>query len=343
MKALRYLLFPFSIAYGLVVWLRNKCFDWGLFTSHVFSLPLIGIGNLSTGGTGKSVVVDYILHHFQSKYRLATLSRGYGRKTKGFRKAQEGDSALTLGDEPYQFFQKYADVCVAVAEKRVTGVRGLLSESPRLHAIVLDDVYQHRWISPSLSILTTTYQAPYNTDRLLPVGNLREARSGSQRADIILVTKTPNDASPIQRQQMIASLHLLPNQTAYCCKIAYSKRVTSQNETLPWSVFKKNPFLLVTGIANDAPLIQYFNVENAKFEHLSFPDHFNYSSKAIKRIMETAKKCPILTTEKDFGRLKPLLPHTVSLYYIPIEMAFFSNKEETSFLSQIENILSQKN
>ena len=336
MKVWRYILFPLAGLYGIVVWLRNVAFDRGFFPSRSFSIPLIGIGNLAAGGTGKSVVVDYLLDHFQSQYRIATLSRGYGRKTRGFRMAQVGDTALTLGDEPYQFFQKHSSTCIAVAENRVAGVQRLLAEKPNLQAIFLDDVFQHRWIRPQLQILTTTYANPFSKDFLLPMGYLREHRLGHQRAQIILLTKTPADTTPEQRQLALQSLKLSPNQKAYCCSIKYAKNVQTDGKSLPWNSFKKKAFLLVTGIANDAPLVAYLKQEEADFDRVSFPDHHNYTASSVAKVMHHAKGRPILTTEKDYGRLAPLLAAEIALYYLPINLTFFSKTETADFLKQVK-------
>ena len=313
-------------------------FTVGLLKSQSFSLPLIGIGNLSVGGTGKSVVVDYILLRFASRYRLAALSRGYGRKTKGFRVGEITDTAQTLGDEPYQFLKKYPHVMVAVCEKRAIGVQWLMDTEKGPDAIILDDAFQHRWVKPQLQILTTTYQRPFTRDHLLPMGRLREPRKGKKRADIVLLTKTPTSTTPEDRSRALAALQLQHHQKGYCCAIGYASTLMGE-EAIAWEAFKKAPFLLVTGIADATPLVEYLMAEGAQFDHLEYTDHFDFDAASIQAIVSKAATRPILTTEKDFGRLSGKLPHTQKIYYLPISLQFFDDEATTSFEQQIENAL----
>ena len=223
MKLVRFLLFPIALLYGLVMSIRNLLFHCRIWTPRRFQTPLIGVGNLATGGTGKSVVIDYLLTAFKKKFRLAVLSRGYGRSSKGFVLGKADSTASTLGDEPFQFLRKHPEVTVAVAEKRVEGVEHLLNQFSKTEAILLDDVMQHRWIQPHLLVLTTTFNQPYSQDFVLPMGNLREWRKGARRADIILITKTPPKATPADRDRIKQSLKLASNQSVYFCATAYAK------------------------------------------------------------------------------------------------------------------------
>ena len=340
MKLVRFLLFPFAFFYSAILKVRSWLFDGGYLPSKTYSIPLIGVGNLALGGTGKSVVIDYLLSHFKDRYSLATLSRGYGRSTKGALLGDGNATAKMLGDEPFQFLCKHPEITVAVAEKRVVGMELLLIQKPELQGVLLDDVLQHRWIQPQLQILTTTFQNPYSSDYLVPVGSLRERRRGAQRADIILVTKTPSDASTEAIESVRSLLRIAPHQKLYFCAIGYADHVSGvKQEHL--SDFQSQPFLLVTGIANASPLVAYLQSQKLGFEHLEYPDHYNFSPAAIKKIQLKAATGKILTTEKDFGRLKPLMPANTPLYYLPIHLQFIDKDEEQSFLNQIETQLQQ--
>ena len=338
MKLVRFLLFPIALLYGLVMSIRNLLFHCLIWTPRRFQTPLIGVGNLATGGTGKSVVIDYLLTAFKKKFRLAVLSRGYGRSSKGFVLGKADSTASALGDEPFQFSRKHPEVTVAVAEKRVEGVEHLLNLFSKTEAILLDDIMQHRWIHPHLLVLTTTFNQPYSQDFVLPMGNLREWRKGARRADIILITKTPPKATPADRDRIKQSLKLASNQSVYFCATAYAKFIDgAAHKPLVDIAIKK--FILVTGIADAAPLVSYLNGLNFDFEHLEYPDHYTFSKATVRRIEHKAKNTFILTTEKDFGRLQPLISKKVLLYYLPIQLKFLNVQEEQAFLLQIENQL----
>ncbi|RPG69375.1 MAG: tetraacyldisaccharide 4'-kinase [Flavobacteriaceae bacterium TMED120] len=338
MKLVRFLLFPIALLYGLVMSIRNLLFHCRIWTPRRFQTPLIGVGNLATGGTGKSVVIDYLLTAFKKKFRLAVLSRGYGRSSKGFVLGKADSTASALGDEPFQFSRKHPEVTVAVAEKRVEGVEHLLNQFSKTEAILLDDVMQHRWIQPHLLVLTTTFNQPYSQDFVLPMGNLREWRKGARRADIILITKTPPKATSADRDRIKQSLKLASNQSVYFCATAYAKFIDgAAHKPLVDIAIKK--FILVTGIADAAPLVSYLKGLNFDFEHLEYPDHYAFSKATVGRIEHKAQNTFILTTEKDFGRLQPLISKKVLLYYLPIQLKFLNAQEEQAFLLQIEDQL----
>ncbi|MEI2749830.1 MAG: tetraacyldisaccharide 4'-kinase [Ferruginibacter sp.] len=195
LKSFRYLLFPFSLIYGGVVWLRNKLFDWNILKSASFNFPLICVGNLATGGTGKTPMTEYLVESLIPKYKTATLSRGYKRKTKGFSIANDLSTAIEIGDEPMQFHQKFPNVTVAVGEERLVAIPQLLHQRPDTQVIVLDDAFQHRTVKAGLNILLTDYQNLYTRDLLLPAGDLRDVKSSAKRADIIIVTKCKTELS----------------------------------------------------------------------------------------------------------------------------------------------------
>ena len=329
MNTWRILLFPFSLIYALVTSTRNKLFDWGILKSHHISIPSIGVGNLSVGGTGKSVVVDFLISSFRGKSRIAVLSRGYGRETKGVVVADQTSSASTIGDEPFQFYSKYSGIEVVVAEKRVRGIKKMIQMNRQLDLILLDDVLQHRSISPSIMLLTTTYDQPFFSDTLLPVGNLRELKSGAKRAEIIIVTKCPNKLTQDQMDVFAVKLNLNPNQQLFFTKIKYSS--TIQNTTTKLLLKDlKNDFILVTGIANPSPLVQYLKGLNLHFQHLEFPDHHVFSSSDISRIKMMSQNGLVITTEKAFTRLRPLIENK-TLFYLPISMEFLHPKMATQF------------
>ena len=338
MKLLRFLLLPLSILYGWVLEVRNLLFDKHLLVSKSYEKPLIGIGNLATGGTGKSVLVDFILSHFKQKYQLATLSRGYGRKTKGYLLGTDTTTASSLGDEPFQFLQKHPEVKVAVCEKRLLGVDRLLREFPNLEGILLDDVFQHRWVQPTLQIVTTSYQNPFSRDYLLPTGNLREKIKGARRAAIILVTKIPESSTEEERITLAKELRRKPDQAIYFCKINYASLLKGANDS-PFSALSTQPFILVTGIANATPMVEYLHANKLVFDHLEYSDHHNFTTSDLQTITSKAASKWVVTTEKDYGRLQPLLPPTISIYYLPIEMKFISKTDEKLFLTSVEKVL----
>ena len=209
-KFLRLFLFPFSIVYSLIISIRNKLYDLRIFKTTTFDLPIISVGNLSTGGTGKTPHIEYLVSKLSNNYKLATLSRGYKRKTKGFLLAKDSHTALEIGDEPKQFQTKFPNIDVAVDSNRVNGVEQLLKNRPDLEMILLDDAYQHRKIGRSINILLTEYSNPFFKDYILPMGNLRESRFGYNRANIIIVTKSPTVLSPLDIRRLKAEIQPKP-------------------------------------------------------------------------------------------------------------------------------------
>ncbi|MBW2962986.1 tetraacyldisaccharide 4'-kinase [Mesonia aestuariivivens] len=320
MKVLRKLLFPFSILYGIIVLLRNKLYDWGVKKSVSFSVPVICVGNLSVGGTGKSPMIEYLIRLIKDEHQLATLSRGYKRESKGFYVLTGNEKGSYVGDEPLQFKRKFPEVKVAVDEQRVRGIQHLLELPQKPEIVLLDDAFQHRKVTPKHSILLTTYDQLYVNDLMLPAGNLREPKSGAKRADIIVVTKCPSNIEEQQMLKMKKKLRALPHQQIYFSKIKYSDTVLNidndsiKSRELPY-------FTLVTGIANPQQLKNHLESLNLKFQHLNFSDHYNFKEKDILKIKESSL---VITTEKDFMRLKSQLENK-KLYYLPIEVEFINN------------------
>lgn len=322
MQLFRKLVFPFVPIYWLLTWARNFLYDTGLKRSTSFNFPIICVGNLNVGGTGKTPMVEYLISLLKDRHRIATLSRGYKRKTKGFQLANENSVVEDLGDEPFQFYSKFGkSIDVAVDNNRVNGVTKLktLQIAPKI--ILLDDAYQHRKIKAGFNILLTTYSSPFFKDMLLPTGDLREPRMGYKRANVIVVTKCPGDINEAQKAKYIKWIKPTPKQSVFFSSISYSKTVISSQAALNLDELKK--FTLVTGIANPNSLVKYLKTQGKTFEHLNFPDHYEFS---IDDINILQSKSLILTTEKDYMRLKMHKTLENKLFYLPIEV-IISEKE----------------
>ena len=317
---LRKLLLPFSLLYGSILALRNLCYDKGWFESKSYSTPIICVGNLSTGGTGKSPMIEYLISFLKEDYKVAVLSRGYKRKTSGFREVLIDNKAEDVGDEPLQFKQKFPEIVVAVCANRQEGI-----EKIRIKAdvILLDDAFQHRKVNASTNILLTTFNDLYIHDMVLPAGNLRESKRGAKRADLVVVTKCPEKHSYAKLQEIEYILNLKPEQKIYFSKISYEDSIYGISETLPLDYLLDKNFTLVTGIANPKPLVEFLKQNHFKFEHNKFPDHHHFSTTEIKNLKE---KDIILTTEKDFVRLQPRL-NKFAVYYLPIKTVILKEQE----------------
>ena len=324
MNLLRKLLFPFAILYGVITSIRNFLFDKGIFKSYSFDLPIIAVGNLSVGGTGKTPQIEYLIRLLSDKYKVATLSRGYKRESKGFILAQTNATAKILGDEPYQFFEKFKNIQVAVDADRKNGIEQLLAQKDKPDVILLDDAFQHRKVKAGFYILLTSYGELFSDDFILPTGNLRESRSGSKRANVVIVTKCPNALSREQQNDIRKRLKLSNNQDLYFTFIEYDDFVFGGNQKIDVSQIEKNPKALVAGIAKPQPFFDY--LQNEMDVCLTFPDHHNFNDKDILEIKKLAKNNKIITTEKDFVRLKGSLPNE-QLFYLPIKSAFLSGSE----------------
>ncbi|MDG1022629.1 MAG: tetraacyldisaccharide 4'-kinase [Flavobacteriaceae bacterium] len=336
MKIINVMLYPFGLIYGLILKIRNRLFDVGILKEAPISMPSIGVGNLSSGGTGKSVVVDYLITLLKHQQPVVVLSRGYKRTTQGVVMASAQSTAKTIGDEPFQFMNKHPEISVVVAEKRILGIHKIEEFSEPNTVILLDDVMQHRYVKPSLMILTTTFNAPFFLDQILPVGNLRESRQGAKRADIILVTKCPKNLNQQQIKQFCEPLILRKDQQVFFTKIQYGKHLLSPKRNQLLDEMSK-PFVLVTGIADPKPLVAFLKEKKLLFKHLNFPDHHNFSSSDIERIQKIRKNGIVVTTEKDFTRLSPLM-NSLDLYYLPITMEFINPKEQILFDQTIRKV-----
>ena len=338
---IRRLLFPIAILYGLILSIRNGLFNIKIFKSQHTTIPSIGIGNLSIGGTGKSIVVDYLITKLQMNYIISVISRGYGRKSSGFIMANSSSTALEIGDEPFQFLKKYPKIRVAVGEDRVKAAKKFLKIDSKINLLIFDDVMQYRWIIPNHLVLTTTYKSPFYDDFPFPYGSLREFAKGKQRSETILVTKCPSGISKKDRLDFENKCKLSSSQKIFFTKINYSKSIINHKEKVGFDKLKNEKIILVTGVANPKPLVEFLNSKNIIFNHLKYRDHYNFNKTSIKKIKNEAASSLILTTEKDYGRLSSFLKSD-KLFYIPINLTFFSENEELVFNQRIESFIKVK-
>lgn len=345
---LKILLLPFSLIYGLVVLVRNFCFDTGIFTSQQFPLPVIGVGNITVGGTGKTPHVEYIVNLLKDHTALAVLSRGYRRKTSGFIVASTVSGVEDVGDEPLQIKKKFPGVEVAVDASRARGIRNICRVSNKLQAVVLDDAFQHRWVKPGISILLTDYNRPLKDDLLLPAGRLRERVSAKKRAEIVIVTKCPPDIKPIERRIIKKDLNLFPWQSLYFSTFVYGRPLPVFAGSPPFPEREelkgvKCKILMVTGIVAPRPLKKHLRSISPGIEQVTFPDHHSFRGRDIKRIARVWQEIRndrkfIMTTEKDamrfqkFTNMDPGIRE--NMYYIPITVSFIDNDGEV-FNNQI--------
>lgn len=336
MKLLRKIVFPFAILYGFITSIRNFLFDKGILKSYSFDLPVIAVGNLSVGGTGKTPQIEYLIRLLSNTYKVATLSRGYKRQSEGFVLANSTSDARQLGDEPFQFFQKFATIQVAVDANRKNGIEQLLSQSIKPSIILLDDAFQHRKVKAGFYILLTSYSDLYSNDWILPTGNLRESRSGAQRANVVIVTKCPSDISQEEQNRIKQQLNLSANQSLFFTFIKYENQVFSENKTLEITEIQKTEKILLAGIAKPEPFFTYLQQE--KDECLTFPDHHHFSESEIIEIKKKAHNKIIITTEKDYVRLKDSILNE-QLFYLPIKSSFIS--ERNNFDKIILNYVGQ--
>jgi tetraacyldisaccharide 4'-kinase len=315
MKLFRKILFPFVPLYYVAVFLRNKFYDWSVYQSKSYELPVLCVGNLSVGGTGKTPMIEYLITLLDPKYKLATLSRGYGRKSKGFLIAAPNLTSKDIGDEPLQILNKFKNITVAVDANRQQGLKLLKEYKPSLEVVLLDDAFQHRKVTAGFNILLTAYDQLYCDDIVLPTGNLREPKSGAKRAQVIVVTKCPDHLSDLEKTAITRRLNLESNQVVFFSSIHYSETLKSSTSSSALADLKGTRFTLVTGIANPAPLVSHLKEMGLDFEYLNYKDHHEFSKSELELIHS---KSLVVTTEKDFSRL-----HTESqnqIYYLPIQL-----------------------
>lgn len=342
------LLYPLSLLYGIVVGIRNLLFDWGILPSREFPFPVISVGNITVGGTGKTPHVEHIVSILKDDFRIAVLSRGYKRKTSGFRIVSTGSGPDDVGDEPLQVKKKFPEAEVAVDGNRVRGIKELCRYNMDLSAFILDDAFQHRWVKPGISVLLVDYNRPLNTDMLLPAGGLREYISAKNRAAIVIVTKCPPDVKPIGLRLMTKELDLYPWQSLYFTGFSYGEPlpVFAGSQLFPEREEIKSDnihALMVTGIATPEPLKEYLDTIFPDVRQLIFPDHHRFREKDLRRISREWQsvgegKKLIITTEKDamrFRNIDVFMPEIrENMFYIPVRVKFI-DKEEDKFNKQI--------
>lgn len=345
LKSFRILLLPISLIYWLVIAIRNGLFEKEILKSTTFGLPVICVGNLSVGGTGKSPMVEFLVRFLKDKTKPAILSRGYKRRTEGYVLAAPGHTALDIGDEPQQFFQKFPDVPVAVGEKRLEAIPQLLHDHPETQCILLDDAFQHRSVKAGLNILLTDYNNLFTRDFYLPTGDLRDLRSGYKRAEIIVVTKCNPKLAEKEKQEIIREINPLPHQRVFFTANRYAHPYHIANPADLTRLSAPEEILLITGIANPAPLKHLLELHTATYSMMHYPDHHIFTITDWKEIrrkfdqLPTSKKI-ILTTEKDAVRLTKFGEELKSLpiYVIPLEHHFLF-EEEAAFQEIVLNFI----
>jgi tetraacyldisaccharide 4'-kinase len=344
LKSFRYMLFPFAIIYRLIISLRNTLYDWKIFKSTTFNLPVICVGNLVMGGSGKTPMIEWLVRSLRDDWKVATLSRGYKRKTKGYVLAHEGTTALEIGDEPMQFHWQFPNIPVAVGEERLVAIPQLLFDCPETDLILLDDAFQHRSISAGYNILLTEYSNLYTRDFMFPCGDLRDIRSSHRRAQVIVVTKSPANLSIEESQRIKHELNPEADIPVFFTTLKYGEpyhiitRESLQMEPTEW-------VLLVCGIANPEPLKKKLTQNCAGYEMLRFPDHHIFTSQDWKEINKQLAGLPgskkrIITTEKDAMRLMKFGDQMkdIPVYCWPVEHAFLFN-QSVEFLAGIQTFI----
>lgn len=350
MELLRILLIPFALIYGWIISIRNLLFNWKILPSVKFSLPVISVGNLSVGGTGKTPHIEYLIRLLSPDYDVNTLSRGYGRETKGFKKATAENYASQIGDEPLQYFRKFNSIGVFVDENRRRGIRTILKTNENAEVILMDDAFQHRFVKPGLSILLTDFHNLYSRDYLLPSGKLREPIAGASRADLIIVTKTERVLSPILARQIINELKPKPHQNVYFSYIKYGMFTSLwDNDYALEGGVRFGMILLFAGIANTYPIEEYLRDHCNELVVIRFKDHHQYTEQDLLRIKRNfddlySPNKLLVTTEKDAMRL--LQPELVEIavklpvFYMPIEVEIHKNYKQ-QFDNQILNYVNK--
>ncbi|MCL1943289.1 MAG: tetraacyldisaccharide 4'-kinase [Candidatus Azobacteroides sp.] len=341
-KLRKYLYLP-ALLYRLVISLRNRLFDAGILKERKFGVPIIAVGNITAGGTGKTPHTEYLIRLLKSHYRVAVLSRGYKRKTSGFVLADEKCTPKIIGDEPYQLYRKFPDILVAVDENRRRGIETLLNmeKEKAPEVIILDDAFQHRYVKPGLSILLSDFNRPIYEDALLPVGLLREPLKGKERADIVIVTKCPEMINPVEARMVERNLNLFPDQKLFFTSFRYGNLKAlfpgaGQNDIELGSLAKNTTVLLVTGIASPRPVADKIKSLGCRLEHLIYPDHYWYTKSDWNMVREKfsgikSEKKIVMVTEKDAVRWIDCNfddgDFKKNIYYLPIEVYFLQQKE----------------
>ncbi len=354
-----FVLLPASKIYGLVTWMRNKLFDWNILKQHTFGVPVVVVGNLVAGGSGKTPHTEYLVDGLRHSYHLAVLSRGYKRSTKGFVMASAHSTPRDIGDEPYQMYHKFGgQVPVFVCEDRVRGINELLKVDSDVDLVILDDAFQHRYVKPTVSVLITEFAKPLYSDKLLPYGRLRESVRGLYRADVVVDSKCSDAIKPVDCRILKNNLNLYPppsqylffSRYNYCTlKPLFPAEVTGIPH-LEW-LEPDDAVLILSGIGNPRPFVRQIKSYRAKVKINVYPDHHNYTRKDIDNIRRRydslrGKRRLIITTEKDAVRLStnPYFPHELKAvtYYLPIEVDFLRFTEKETFVDTVRELLRQR-
>jgi tetraacyldisaccharide 4'-kinase len=344
---IRLLLSPFSLIYGIVISIINMFYQIGLLKASRFSIPVIGVGNLSIGGAGKTPHIEYLIEMLKDYLDIATLSRGYKRQTQGFRFVTNEDTALTSGDEPLQYRRKYPDIIVAVGESRAYAIPQILQRYPTIQAILLDDAYQHRGVEPGLNILLTAYDALFTDDYLLPAGRLREWRSGYERANIIIVSKCPRQMSDADKTKIIDKIKPKSYQKVYFSYYEYGYPYSFYQSNQRISLDKDLDVVLLSAIANTDYLYNYLDHEVKTIHEIEYADHHIFDKHDIDKIIKIynnndSKRKIIITTEKDAMRLEIhkeiFQKNNIPVFILPAKVAFHFD-ENDKFQSDIKNFL----
>lgn len=317
---LKYVTLPFALIYGIIVFIRNKFYDWKIFDSIEFSLPVICVGNLTVGGTGKTPHIEYLIELLSSQFATATLSRGYKRQSRGFKIATESSNARDIGDEPFQYKSKYSNINVCVAEERMTAIPQLLQQHPNIQLILLDDAFQHRTVRAGLSILLTDYERLYTKDYIMPFGLLRESKKAAARASVIIVSKCPQNLSLEEKEKLTNEINPLPEQQLFFSSIEYKNLYPLTHLHSPTTY--ETVVLLVTGIANPSPLEKHLKAQFKIVYSLPYKDHHYFTFDDLDEVKKAfdhinAKNKIIITTEKDAARLM-LLKEKILQMQLPI-------------------------
>lgn len=355
------ILYPLSRLYGMGTWVRNKMFDYGICKQRQFDVPIIVVGNLAVGGTGKTPHTEYIVSALGQNRRIGVLSRGYKRATKGFVQATGHSTPRDIGDEAYQIYHKFGGrVMVCVCEDRVRGIEKMLTIDPKLDVIVLDDAFQHRYVKPHIAIVLTEFDRPAFSDHMLPYGRLRESYHGISRADIVVATKCPAEISPLNYHLFITNLDLIPAQSCFFSRFKYERLrpvFVDNVETTPRlsELTDQDTLLCVSGIANPRPFVKYLKSYHAKVKVNIFPDHHEFTRSDMDLLTERFNSMNgvhryIITTEKDAVRLvnNPYFPHQLKpyIFYLPVRVEFIrrdsGNNTEPTFEETLERLLTQK-
>ena len=332
MSLLRKLLFPLSLLFKFIQEVRNLFYDLNIIGHTKFNIPTISVGNLSMGGTGKTPMVEYLLSNLLIKYKIGILSRGYKRKSNGFLKLNEYSDISVVGDEPFIIQKTFPDSNVYVCEDRVTGIQNIL-KNDELDFIILDDAFQHRKLKTTLNIMLSSFSKPFYNDYIFPVGDLRESRLSYKRANIIIITKCPANLNQNEMNDIKLKINPLEDQKIFFTTISY-KDILFGNKSVNINSIINKEILLVTGIAETDSIIRYLNSRSIKFKHLEYSDHHHYSNNDINNILKFSRNSLVLTTKKDYYKLKDNIKN---LLYLDIETRFLKNEDQ--FLKEVYKIL----